>query len=115
MMPTRLPSFASITARFTATVDLPTPPFPDEIAMTRPRLGYSAGLGGWGMPVDCGMAPPDGGPWVGAAEPAGSTTAIFTSVTPGIALRAARVSRTSVAGSDRPSRNVKVTRPSGKT
>ena len=31
---------ASATARFTATVDLPTPPLPLDTAITRPRFGY---------------------------------------------------------------------------
>src|SRR5262245_33392598 len=63
------------------------------------------------MPVDWGIAP-GGGPWVTDPGPAGSTTVILTSVTPSIALIAARAWRTSVAGSARPSRKVKVTRPS---
>ena len=45
MRPTFLPIFASATARFTVTVDFPTPPFPDETAMIRPRFGYDTGVG----------------------------------------------------------------------
>src|SRR5713101_3148204 len=33
IQPTRAPSNANATARFTATVDFPTPPLPDETAM----------------------------------------------------------------------------------
>ncbi len=43
MMPTRAPCCASETARFTATVDFPTPPLPLETAMTWPRSGYRTG------------------------------------------------------------------------
>ena len=47
-MPTRWPSAASAAARFTVTLDLPTPPLPDATAMTvvRPsvkNVGCSAG------------------------------------------------------------------------
>src|SRR3989449_7329576 len=43
MRPTRWPACASATARFTDTVDFPTPPLPDEIAITLPRCGSSTG------------------------------------------------------------------------
>ena len=45
MMPTRLPSCASATARFTVTVDFPTPPLPELTAITLPRFGYATGVG----------------------------------------------------------------------
>src|SRR5213080_4120265 len=46
--PTRCPPprRASATARFAETVDLPTPPLPDEIARMVPRWGSSTGVGG---------------------------------------------------------------------
>src|SRR5665213_2863482 len=48
MRPTRAPDRASDTARFTATVDLPTPPLPLDTAMTRPRFGRYTGVGAGG-------------------------------------------------------------------
>ena len=39
MIPTRYPALASAMARFTATVDFPTPPLPEEMAMTCPSCG----------------------------------------------------------------------------
>ncbi len=42
-MPTRLPHLASASARFTATVVLPTPPLPAPTAMTF----FTPGSGGW--------------------------------------------------------------------
>src|SRR5260370_1139813 len=50
MSPTRWPARASATARFAETVDLPTPPLPDEIARPVPRAGSSTGVGGGGTP-----------------------------------------------------------------
>src|ERR1043166_303626 len=116
MSPTRWPSAASAMARFTATVLFPTPPLPELTAMTRPSRGSSLGAGAGTDPVDWGMAPP-GGPWVALGGPAGSTTVIFTpsGCTPGTALTAFRVSRTSVAGPSRESRKVNETRPSAVT
>src|ERR1051326_3187368 len=115
MRPTRCPRAASATAMFTATVDFPTPPFPELTAITRPSLGISPGCGAGIWPVDCGWD--GGGPCVVRAGPAGSTTVILTPSgwTPSTALTALRASRTSVAGSSRESRNVKETRPSGDT
>src|SRR5690348_3470019 len=46
--PTRAPLFASATARFVETVDLPTPPFPLETAITLPSSGYVTGCCGGG-------------------------------------------------------------------
>src|ERR1039457_788015 len=45
MIPTRLPVCASATARFTVTVDFPTPPLPELTAITLPRFGYETGVG----------------------------------------------------------------------
>src|SRR6266540_219340 len=100
-------------ARLADTVDLPTPPLPDETAMIRPRFGCSIGAGGGGGAT--GEAP--GGAWVDRAGPPGSTTEIFTSSrrTPSIAANAPRASRTSVAGSSRESRNVNEILPSSAT
>src|SRR5205814_7271437 len=50
MRPTRCPARASATATLADTVDLPTPPLPDEIARTLPRCGNSTGVGGGGTP-----------------------------------------------------------------
>src|ERR1041384_1621930 len=115
MRPTRCPRAASATAMFTATVDFPTPPFPELTAITRPSLGISPGCGAGIWPVDCGWD--GGGPCGARAGPAGSTTVILTPSgwTPSTALTALRASRTSVAGSSRESRNVKETRPPGDT
>src|SRR6058998_1417441 len=57
MSPTRWPCRASATARFTETVDFPTPPLPDETATTLPRLGSSTGVGGGGTAPGAGRAP----------------------------------------------------------
>src|SRR2546429_4916783 len=64
--PTRCPPprRASATARFAETVDLPTPPLPDEIARTVPRWGSSTGVGGGGTPPGPGR----GAGWRGAAR-----------------------------------------------
>src|ERR1041384_6701856 len=115
MRPTRCPRAASATAMFTATVDFPTPPFPELTAITRPSLGISPGCGAGIWPVDCGWD--GGGPCVVRAGPAGSTTVILTPSgwTPSTALTALRASRTSVAGASRESRNVKENRPPGGT
>src|SRR2546426_62822 len=48
MRPTRRPWRASAAARFTETLDLPTPPLPEETASTLPRCGNSTGVGGGG-------------------------------------------------------------------
>ena len=42
-MPTVAPDCRSATARFTLTVDLPTPPLPDETAMVCFTSGMSSG------------------------------------------------------------------------
>src|SRR3954470_13730040 len=63
--PTRFPDCASVTARFTATVDLPTPPLPDETAMMRPSSGNGTGVGalgrGWAGGVMTGSGAGDVG------------------------------------------------------
>jgi hypothetical protein len=51
-------------ARFVVTVDLPTPPFPEETAMIRPRPGYVTGVGGVG-----GFGAPAGSPITGSVRP----------------------------------------------
>src|SRR5687767_5380935 len=56
MIPTRAPVAASAMARFVATVDLPTPPFPLETAMMRPRFGYGMGVGADGRGAAAGAA-----------------------------------------------------------
>src|SRR2546430_17156733 len=66
MRPTRCPARASATATLADTVDLPTPPFPDEIARTLPRCGSSTGVEGGGTPAGAG----GGAPGPGAAAPA---------------------------------------------
>src|SRR5438034_188965 len=68
MSPTRCPPprRARATARFAETVDLPTPPLPDEIARTVPRWGSSTGVGGGGTPPGPGR----GAGWRGAAPSA---------------------------------------------
>ena len=71
--PTRRPAAASATARFAETVDFPTPPFPEEIAMIRPRSGISGAGGGCAGPA----SPAPGGPWVTLAGPEGLLTAIL--------------------------------------
>ena len=45
MSPTRLPRAASAMATFTDTVDLPTPPLPDEMATTLSIPGTAIGVG----------------------------------------------------------------------
>src|ERR1051326_288776 len=94
MRPTRCPRAASATAMFTATVDFPTPPFPELTAITRPSLGISPGCGAGIWPVDCGWD--GGGPCVVRAGPARSPTVIFTPSgwTPSSALTAVPASRT---------------------
>src|ERR1041385_2036903 len=52
MRPTRCPRAASATAMFTATVDFPTPPFPELTAITRPSPGISPGRGAGVWPGD---------------------------------------------------------------
>jgi hypothetical protein len=113
--PTWKPAWASATARLAATVDFPTPPLPDEIAIILPRFGWSIGWGAGGIWALAGA--PVGGPWVALAGPAGLVTLILISSfrTPGTAATAARADRTSVAGSSGESRKVKVTFPSSLT
>ena len=65
--PTRCPAAASATARLAETVDFPTPPLPEEIAMIRPRLGSSGACGAAAER----LSPPAGGPWVTLAGPGG--------------------------------------------
>src|SRR5213076_489875 len=92
--PTRCPPprRASATARFAETVDLPTPPLPDEIARTVPRWGSSTGVGGGGTPPGPGR----GAGWRGAAPSAAllaSVTLTRTPVTPCTPWTAFRTSR----------------------
>src|SRR3970040_241282 len=55
MMPTRCPSRRRATARFTVTVDLPTPPFP--LATTMIRVGIiDADVYGFSIPRMLGLA-----------------------------------------------------------
>src|SRR3569623_720233 len=134
MSPTRSPCFARATARFTDTVDLPTPPLPLEIAMMRPRFGYATGVGAGGTAWALGSCPmtgsarPRGGADAGgggAGAPRdtggtdefeddceGSRTSTRTSCTPLTRSTAWRTSRTSDAGSCASRRIVKRTRPS---
>src|SRR5688572_13136471 len=56
MSPTRAPVDASAMARFVATVDFPTPPFPLDTAMMRPRWGYDTGVGADGRGAAAGAA-----------------------------------------------------------
>src|SRR5437773_8467596 len=44
MMPTAAPIWESATARLTATVDFPTPPFPEETAMVWRTSGINSAL-----------------------------------------------------------------------
>src|SRR5881392_1461560 len=114
MSPTRWPARASATARFAETVDLPTPPLPDEMATTVPRWRSSTGVGGGGTPP----GPVRGAGWRGAAPSApllASVTLTRTPVTPCTPWTAFRTSRASEPGSSRPSRNVNVTIPSPAT
>src|SRR2546426_899362 len=60
MRPTRRPWRASAAARFTETLDLPTPPLPEETASTLPRCGSSTGVGGGGGTGGAGGAPGSG-------------------------------------------------------
>src|ERR1051325_6975450 len=66
MRPTRCPARANATATLADTVDLPTPPLPDEIARTLPRCGSSTGVGGGGTPP----GPGPGAVWRGAGTSA---------------------------------------------
>src|ERR1043166_2488367 len=114
MRPTRCPARANATARLADTVDLPTPPLPDEIARTLPRCGSSTGVGGGGTPP----GPARGAVWRGGGPSAAllaSVTLTRTAVTPGTACTALRTSRASEPGSSRPSRNVKLTVPRSST
>src|SRR5437773_3033270 len=58
MSATRFSAQAMATARFAETVDFPTPPLPEEIARTLPRLGCSMGVGGGGTAPGAGRGPP---------------------------------------------------------
>src|ERR687886_431553 len=95
--PTRRPACASATARLAATVDLPTPPFPEETATIFPRLGWSTACGAVGNGP---AAPPPGGAWVVLAGPAGLVTLIliWSFWTPSTAATAARAERTRPGG-----------------
>src|SRR4029450_5340250 len=104
MSPPRAPADASAIARFVATVDLPTPPFPLDTAMMRPSVGYDTGVGADERAAAGGAAfitgnvrgaPPGGGACVGAACDGGadaSFTSTRTSVTPSTASIAWRTS-----------------------
>src|SRR2546425_8541577 len=80
MSPTRCPPprRARATARFAETVDLPTPPLPDEIARTAPRWGSSTGVGGGGTPPGPGR----GAGWRGAAPSAALLASVTLTRTP---------------------------------
>src|SRR5207247_8820191 len=99
MRPTRWPACASATARFADTVDFPTPPLPDEIAITLPRCGSSTGVGGGGT------APGAGRGAVPGAAPA-SATLTRTAVTPATACTHLRASRATAHGAATPARHV---------
>src|SRR2546423_12313008 len=66
MRPPGGPARAGATATLVDTVDLPTPPLPDEIARTLPRCGRSTGVGGGGTPA----GPARGAGCAGGARPA---------------------------------------------
>src|SRR5688500_1021055 len=93
MIPTRAPVAASAMARFVATVDLPTPPFPLDTAMTRPRFGYATGVGADGRGCAAGAVFITGRARAGAgvggtllrerdSSSAGSRTSTRASLTP---------------------------------
>src|SRR2546426_33994 len=110
MRPTRRPWRASAAARFTETLDLPTPPLPEETASTLPRCGNSTGVGGGGTAAAPGGRAP--APRAGAPPPA---TVIFTPVTPATACTALRASRARGPGSSAESRKVNITCPRSST
>src|SRR5207248_9094093 len=112
MRPTRCPARASATATLADTVDLPTPPFPDEIARTLPRCGSSTGVEGGGTPGELVRGAPCA---VASAAALASVTLTRTAVTPGTAWTAFRTSRAREPGSSRPSRKVKLTVPRSST
>src|SRR6476620_8240029 len=118
MSPTRNPNRARATARFTDTVDLPTPPLPLEIARMRPRFGYATGVGAGGTAFAFGSCPitgserPLGGVNAGGGDEGardtggtaefaedcdGSRTSTRTSCTPSTRSADWRTSRTSDA------------------
>src|SRR3989442_14459491 len=108
MRPTRRPGRASAAGGFTETLDLPTPPLPEETASTLPRCGSSTGVGGGGTAApgaSPGLAP---APRAGAPPPA---PVIFTPVTPATACTAFRASRARAPRPSADSRKVNVTRP----
>src|SRR5436190_21709211 len=89
-MPTLRPSAARPSARFTAVVDLPTPPLPEATAMMAPTPGRP------GAGVDCGVgrgrAPAAGCAGAAARAPPGvrsPVSAIMADTTPGTARTAA--------------------------
>src|SRR5690606_7484927 len=116
--PTRRPRSASATARFAATVDFPTPPFPEltantcSIPATRFRSGVGAGTecGRSGRPP-CARAACCRCAW----SASGSLTSILARATPSTASTAARASRTSVPGSSGRTANWNRTLPSAST
>src|SRR5438034_24049 len=93
-----------------ATVDFPTPPLPEEMAMIRPKFGWGAGVEAEGGVA--GTAPV-GGPCVTLAGPSGFDTEmrIPSRRTPSTPWTALLAWRTRVAGSLGPSRKVKLTSP----
>src|SRR3989304_5224089 len=62
MIPTAAPPWWSAMARLTATVDLPTPPLPDETAIVCRTSGMRSAARGGGWPGAGGGGPPRGGP-----------------------------------------------------
>ncbi len=108
---------------FVVTVDLPTPPLPDETAITRPRFGYATGVGAAGVrgagaasmtgsaPRGFGAAGAEGAATDGGAS-AESRTSTRTSVTPSTFSRACRTCRASVGSSCAARRSVTRTLPS---
>src|SRR5258708_19139717 len=95
--PTRWPARASATARLAETVDLPTPPFPDDTASALPRCGMATGVGGGGTE---GPGPPGAAaPCAGARATAlGSVTLTRTPLTPATACTVRRGSPVQAGG-----------------
>src|SRR5580693_52881 len=94
--PTLDPDRPSATARFTATVDLPTPPLPIDTAMIRPRFGYAFGVVAAGRAGAFGAASKTGSMRreVGGGVVEASFGSTRTSVMPSTAATAAYTSRT---------------------
>src|SRR4051812_47258108 len=112
MIPTRLPDCASEIARFTAMVDLPTPPLPLDTATILPRPGIATGVGADGLAgaggdiTGSGALPPPAGDDAGPAL--ASITFTVASVTPGTFSSALRMVSASCGSS--PGSNISDTR-----